>query len=556
MPIGEDDFKNVIEKQYYYVDKTPFIQKFLDNHAKVTLITRPRRFGKTLLMSMLYYFFSVEERIGLDIGAHGLSPLFQGLAIEKKSDFYKEESGKYPVIFLTLKGVQNNNWKMLYGSFRLLIAKEFDAHSYLLKKGILTPAETAFYQKILNQTAAPEDYQVSILYLSEFLARYYKQPTILLIDEYDAPLQCAYDYGFYKKAISYFETWFNNSLKGNVSLKFALLTGVLRIAKESIFSGLNNLVVDTVVTDTYSEVFGFTLEEVKQICHAFGMPEALTFLRHWYKGYRFGHKEIYNPWSISNFFHNHGVAKPYWINTSGNGILRYLLSRTDVKKIELLHQLLLGQSVSVTLNEGIIYGDIGKDKSALMTMLLTTGYLTVDQEGQTYNRFTLKIPNEEIKQAYANDVLNHLLPHVERNDFDDCFDALLNGDSEAFSMDLQNILENAVSAFDTAGKECFYQGFLLSMIACFHTNGYMVESNRDAGFGCFDLALIPEDPCYHSVVMEFKRAKSEKDLSVAAQAGLRKVDTNKYTKLLKERQIKTILGYGISFYGKKVYVVR
>ena len=551
MPIGIDDFKELV-RDYYYVDKTKFISEFLNEHAKVTLITRPRRFGKTLLMSMLYYYFSVEEK-------DETRNLFSNLKVSR--EHYNGERGRYPVIFLSLKGVQNKNWDMMYGSFKRLIAKEFDTHSYILKKDIFTSAEKTFYNKIVNLSAEPEDYQVSLLYLTEFLERYYNEKAVILIDEYDAPLQYAFDYSFYDDAIAYFKSWFNNSLKGNSHLAFAVMTGVLRIAKESIFSGLNNLEVDTVTTNKYGDSFGFNADEVNLICRDYAREhyehnasKLMESLKYWYDGYKFGDVEIYNPWSVTNFFYNHCMAKPYWINTSGNGILKYLLTKTDANKISMLYKLLIGESVAVTLNESVIYDDISNDKTALLTMLLTTGYLTIDQVGHTYNRFTLKIPNEEIKQVYAIEILNHLLPNMGRGDFDDFFDALFTGNVTVFSNKLRQIIENSAGAFDTAGKECFYHGFMLGMIACFHPNGYVVESNRESGFGRFDLAIIPEDNQHPAVIMEFKRAESENKLAGAAKQGLQQIVDKNYVQAIKAKHINKILGYGISFFGKKIYV--
>lgn len=413
MPIGLDDFKTVKEK-YYYVDKTPFIKEFLDNHAQVTLITRPRRFGKTMLMSMLYYFFSVEEKNKDTNGSkeNQIHQLFDGLAINRKENSsYKEKQNTYPVIFLTLKGVQNDNWKMLYEAFTLLITKEYNKHRYLLGKNILTETEKNYYHRILNDSATPAEYQVSIQYLSEFLEKYYNEKVIILIDEYDAPLQYAYDHGFYDTAISYFKTWFNNMLKGNTALEFAVLTGVLRIANESIFSGE----VVTVAQNKYHEAFGFTNGEISKICKDFKLDEKIPELKKWYDGYKFGELEIYNPWSVTNFIQNGGIPKPYWVNTAANEIIKHILSKVDVQKIKILLQKLIdGESVSVTLNEEVIYNDIEKGRSALMTLLLMTGYLTIDKRGSTYNRYKLKIPNEEIKQVYIHEVQNHLLTDIEK----------------------------------------------------------------------------------------------------------------------------------------------
>lgn len=548
MPVGIEDFKE-IRSGYYYVDKTPLIKELLDHHTKAVLITRPRRFGKTLAMSMLSNFFSIEEKAS--------ASLFDGLFISKPgNEKYMEEQGKHPVIFLTMKSAQNNRWEMLLISFKRLIAREYDKHSYLLKADTLTDTEKKYYQKILDMTASVEDYQISISYLTWFLYKYYNKKPIVLIDEYDAPLQCAYDYGFYDEAISYFKVFYNETLKTNLYLDFAILTGVLRIAKESIFSGLNNLEVDSVISGRYMDAFGFTLDEVNSICKAFHCESNLEQLKFWYDGYHFGSKEIYNPWSVTNFINNDSSAKPYWVNTSGNSILKFLLSNVDTEKIKTLQRLLNGETVGVTVNESVIYDDIQKDKSALFTMLLTTGYLTIDSSvPNTYNRFNLRIPNQEIRELFKTEILNHLLIGTKQNDFDDMFSALFSGDAEFFNTSLENIIQKSASTFDTANKECFYHGFMLGMSIPFQDRGYIVKSNREGGLGRFDLAIIPKDPTKTAVLMEFKYAESKDGLSVAAKHAIEQIHTMQYEKELESLGVSRILSYGVAFYGKHVCVV-
>ena len=415
MPIGADDFKEVREK-YYFVDKTDFIRQLIDEHSKVTLITRPRRFGKTLTMSMLEYFFSMDRE-------KDSQTLFQGLAIERAGRDYMKHQNKYPVIFMTLKGVQNNTWISTYKSFRLFVQKEFQKHDYVLQGDRLKPSEKEFYQRIMNLMADEEEYQVSLLNLSAYLYRYFGVKPIILIDEYDAPIQCAYEYGFYDTAISYFKGWFNNTLKSNENLNFAVLTGVLRIAKESIFSGLNNLDVCSVLRDKYSDVFGFTAEEVAKLAEDVEKPGILPELKKWYDGYRFGSSEIYNPLSVVSYIDNQCLPKPYWMNTSNNAILRELLSHADYLRIKALRGLLHDVPVSASLNEGVIYDQIGSDQSALYTMLLTTGYLTVAEDVPTsYDRYLLRIPNEEIKRVYGMEILNTIAEGMDRDTFDGLFD--------------------------------------------------------------------------------------------------------------------------------------
>lgn len=401
MPVGVDDFK-LARERYYLVDKTAFIAELIDHHAQAILVTRPRRFGKTLTLSMLDYFFSVERKKETE-------NLFRGLVIDRMPGEYMKYRGTRPVIFMTLKGVDNNTWEGLYGIFTQTVQMEFQKHRYLLTDAKLNEEDRAYFKRILSLTASPEDYQMSLLKLSSFLAACYGTNPVILLDEYDAPIQHAYEHGFYDSAISYFKVWLNNGLKTNPSLDFAVLTGVLRIAKESIFSGLNNLEVSTVTGSSYADVFGFTEEEVAKMAEDLGRRDKLSEINKWYDGYRLNGQSMYNPWSVISYFKNHCDPMPYWVNTSSNDILSKLVAHADEERIRQIDELLHGNAVNVTLNENIIYHDIGRDKSALFTMLLTTGYLTAAEKSKAaYNRFALRIPNEEVKMVYSIEILNHL----------------------------------------------------------------------------------------------------------------------------------------------------
>lgn len=547
LPIGVDDFKNAVEN-YYYIDKSLFIKELLDTHSAVTLITRPRRFGKTMNMSMLDYFFSIEQK--------DTSSLFKNLAITQVDNGkYVTERNQYPVIFLTLKDVQNDTWDMMLESFKLLISAEYQKHIYLLKTNCLETYEKDFFHRIVNRTANAAEYQVSLAYLMMYLARYYHKEPIVLIDEYDAPLQYAHQFHFYPSAISYFRTFYNKSLKGNKYLKFAVLTEVLRIAKESIFSGLNNLEVDTVISDKYSDVFGFTLDEVTQICKAYERLDALDSLKFWYDGYHFGKSEIYNPWSIINYFNNQCSPKPYWVNTSSNSIIRYLLTKTDPLKLRALLQLMKGENIQVPINESVVYDDIATDKTALFTMLLTTGYLTTsDTITEIPNSISLKIPNKEIHQLYKTEIMNHMITHVTQYEFDYMFTALVSGNKEDFAEYLRTIIEGSVSSYDTGNHECFYHALLLGMLAGFNGPKYRILSNREAGFGRFDIAIIPSDSTLPGVIIELKYANSETALQKKAREALNQIHTKAYDAYPDFHGVKTIWHYGIAFHGKHLCV--
>ena len=410
MPVGMSDFKTVRET-CYMVDKTDFICRLLDNHKNVTLFTRPRRFGKTLTMSMLDYFFSIDKK---DISA----ALFKNLNIETRGSSYMEHRGKYPVIFLSLKDFYNTTWESMYRSFRLFMQNIYAKYIYLLDSSRLTTFEKEGIQRVLSLKAEPEEYQISLQRLAAFLYKHYQVRPIILIDEYDAPLQRAYEQHFYEEALPFWKGWFNATLKDNEDVHFAIMTGVLRIAKESIFSGLNNLDVFSILNSQYSDVFGFTKVDIENVFYDFGYENKIDEVKQCYDGYSFGGTEIYNPWSVIQYIDKTCQAQPYWVNTAENSILKELLIHADSQRISELQQLVRGKSVSATLHDSVIYDELWRDDDALYTMLLTTGYLTVQQKSdEIYNRYALRIPNKEINYVYSTEILNTLIHGMSRNDF-------------------------------------------------------------------------------------------------------------------------------------------
>lgn len=391
MPIGVDNFKKVKE-QYYFIDKTEFIRQFLDFHKKVTLFTRPRRFGKTLTMSMLDYFFSIDKK-------EDSKDLFTGTKISQSGSQYIAEQNKYPVIFLSLKDCADLTWDDMLEQFKGLMQREYQKHRYLVDSDALYPEEKDQVRRFIQGQGSRVEYQQSLWLLSMYLERHFHVKTILLIDEYDAPLQAAYSHGFYDEGIAFFRRLFSLALKGNDSLQFAVLTGVLRIAKESIFSGLNNLEVYSVLGTAYDDVFGFTEAEVQLLLADTGYSEKMAEVKSWYDGYSFGGIDIYNPWSVLQYVDKGGVPAPYWVNTSGNDILHELLHQASRGRIEALQLLLEGQTIRTAIDEGVIYKTIGSNDAALYTMMLMTGYLKATCHHTTDSGVTVydvKIPNEEI----------------------------------------------------------------------------------------------------------------------------------------------------------------
>lgn len=549
MPIGIDDFKKVREN-YYLVDKTDIIRKLIDTHAEVTLFTRPRRFGKTLTMSMLDYFFSIDKKAYSEA-------LFKDMNISKAGTPYMKEWGKYPVIFMTLKDCAELNWADTYEQFKIFIKKEFQKHSYLIDGDILRPEEKASVQRILDGTASVAEYKCSLGDLSAYLHRYFKEKTIILLDEHDAPLQAAYSHGFYEEAIAFFRRCLSIALKGNGNLHFAVLTGVQRIAKESIFSGLNNLDVYSVLSKQYDDAFGFTTEEVRQLASDLGYSEKAGELKQWYDGYTFGTCEIYNPWSVIKYFASSCVPAPYWISTSNNSILQLLLHKAGYLQFTALQNLLRGDSVIAGLNENVVYNALDIDQNSLYTMLLTAGYLTVASViDQADNIYALRIPNEEIKRVYRIEILDTLLTGSNRMTFEDLFIYLLSGQEEQFAVQLQRIITQFVSIYDATNKESFYHGFMLGMIALFLHKEYVIESNRESGYGRFDIAIFPRNIAKAGVILEFKVAPTEKELPKKAVEALKQIEQQAYFTEFKKRGIQTVWKYGVSFCRKHVVITQ
>ncbi|WP_301963239.1 AAA family ATPase [uncultured Megasphaera sp.] len=547
MPIGVDDFKELREN-YYFIDKTDFIRQLIDDHSKVTLITRPRRFGKTLTMSMLEYFFSIDKK-------EESKDLFHGLAVEKAGLSYMKHRGVYPVIFISLKDGQSPSWEQMLNFFSLFLRRLYLQYAYLMKADTLDECMKEDYHRIVNRQADQTEMAFALTRLMEMMQAYYGQPVILLIDEYDAPIQYAWDHGYYDQCIGFMRQFLSSALKTNRALDFAVLTGVLRVSKESIFSGLNNLSVCSVLTRKYSNILGFTPAETAAMAEDLGVEKKLPELRQWYDGYRFGTDDIYNPWSVINYMDNECTPMPYWVHTSGNYILKHLLSHADCLRIKELQGLLEGKTVTVSLNETVMYDQIEKDASALYTLLLTTGYLTIESVSPTtYNRYSLRIPNEEIKQVYSQEILNTIAVGADRNTFDTLFDALFSGQERDFEDRLQQILLRFASTYDTANKESFYHGFMLGISALFLDKQYIVESNRESGYGRFDIAIFPKDTQKVGVILEFKAAERTESLEKQADEALRQIQDKQYEVEFAKRGIASVWKYGIAFCGKQVCV--
>lgn len=548
MPVGVDNFREMVAREYYFVDKTNFIRELLDNKAMVTLITRPRRFGKTLAMRMLQEFF--------DINAAGRDT-FKGLNISRAGEKYMQHRGKYPVIFFSLKDIATGNYQDALRDLCGKISDLYAEYGFLAESSALNEREKEYFLSVYNiadhEQYGRDKWGKSLKMLTVYLWKHYGVKTILLLDEYDAPIQHAWEDGYYEDMIRFMRQFYSEVLKGNDALEFAVLTGVLRVAKESIFSGLNNLKVCSVLSEDYSDIFGFTGEEVARMAADLQREDKLPEIRAWYDGYSFGGSEIYNPWSVIMYFDAKCKPAPYWVNTSGNGIIKYMLDRLDGRGREDLQSLMDGNTISKQVQEGIIYEEIGSNADDLYTMLLTTGYLkcTRSQDSLLGTYMDLQIPNLEILRLFTREIAQNFTGYRGVSDITNMMDEMLKGNAVLFEEDLNRILRNSVSYHDAANGESFYHGMMLGFCVLLKDT-HIVQSNRESGYGRFDLALIPTDRRYYGVIMEFKRAADEGQLEEKALEALAQIEELSYIAEFQQRQIEKVWKYGIAFCGKKV----
>ena len=548
MPVGVDNFREMVSRDYYFVDKTNFIKELLDNKNKVTLITRPRRFGKTLAMRMLQEFFDINA-VGRDT--------FKGLNISRAGEKYIQHRGKYPVIFFSLKDIATGNYQDALRDLCGKISDLYAEYGFLAESPALNEREKEYFLSVYNiadhEQYGRDKWGKSLKMLTVYLWKHYGVKTILLLDEYDAPIQHAWEDGYYEDMIRFMRQFYSEVLKGNDALEFAVLTGVLRVAKESIFSGLNNLKVCSVLSEDYSDIFGFTGQEVARMAADLQMEDKLPEIREWYDGYSFGGSEIYNPWSVIMYFDAKCKPAPYWVNTSGNGIIKYMLDRLDGRGREDLQSLMDGNAISKQVQEGIIYEEIGSNADDLYTMLLTTGYLkcTSSQDSLLGTYMDLQIPNLEILRLFTREIAQNFTGYRGVSDITNMMDEMLKGNAVLFEEDLNRILRNSVSYHDAANGESFYHGMMLGFCVLLK-DSHIVESNRESGYGRFDLALIPTDRRYYGVIMEFKRAADEGQLEEKALEALAQIEELSYIAEFQQRQIEKVWKYGIAFCGKKV----
>ena len=543
VPVGIEDFERIINEDYYYVDKTLLIEELLINRAPVTLFTRPRRFGKTLNMSMIKSFFDIKNK-------EGNKKLFENLKISNSE--YMSEQGKYPVIFISLKDLKADTWKECLKRLKLFIFDLYVEFEYIREK--MNEWDKRKFEKVLYEQE-DADYIMSLKFLADSLYKYYGEKAIILIDEYDAPIINAFDKGYYNEAINFFQTFYSSALKTNNSLKYGILTGITRIIKEGIFSGLNNLYVNTILSRDYSEYFGLLESEVVEMLDYFDMKYKIEEVREWYNGYIFGESEVYNPWSIVNYVREKEI-KAYWANVSGNTLLENMLNHAGESVYEDLKRFTDGESIEKYISDGTTIKSLLSNDDEIWQLLLYSGYLTKDEKQEKEsdsNVYNLKIPNKEIRKYFGNMFLNRFFGTEVKTNI--LIKALEGGDIKKFEETLGEIMINMLSHFDLDKEmEKIYQVFMIGLVG-FLMGKYEIISNDESGYGRYDLAMIPIKSNEKAYLMEFKISKTKKGMEESAEKALKQIDEKKYDTKLKARGIKNILKIGIAFYGKEVKVV-
>ena len=556
LPIGVDNFEMLITRGYYYIDKTAFIKELLDKKGDVNLFARPRRFGKTLNMSMLQYFFEdMHDKNGVK---EDHSAIFEGLNILNAGEQYTAHMGQYPVINLTLKAGKQPDFEMAYKLICRQIAGEYERHQYLLD-GEMSPNNKKKFRQIMEEGADRDLYVDSLQFLSKCLHEHFGRKTILLIDEYDVPLENSYIRGFYQEMADFIRSLFESVLKTNSSLEFAVLTGCLRVSKESIFTGLNNLDINSILNGNYGEAFGFLEEEAKKLCIDYGMPEKYQELKDWYNGYMFGKSNVYNPWSSIKYIKDHLADKdafpePYWANTSSNAIVRTLIDRADREVKDEIEELIAGGTVEKPVHEDITYDEIYNTMDNLWNFMFFTGYFKkVGGRFEDVQRYiSLKIPNQEVLYIFKNKVRGWFDEKIKTRDRQKILSAVVSGDTDVLEEEISAILYETISFYDY--YESFYHGFLAGIL--YGMDYYVVKSNRESGNGRTDLFLKPGTIRKPAYIFEFKRADKAEEMEKKADEALQQIETNKYDMELREMGYKKIITYGICFFGKDCVVKR
>lgn len=551
LPVGESNFRELVEK-YYYVDKTLFLKEFIDTWPKVSLFTRPRRFGKTLAMDMIKTFFELSDT---DTSAY-----FKGRKIWACGAAYRREQGKYPVIFVTFKDIKYPTWEQTYTAIREILANEYLRHEVLLTSTRCNEYEKEYFRKLIDGSISQVSMARAFLELSRMLQKHYGQPAMIIIDEYDTPIQQGYSAGYYDQIIGFLRNLLSGAFKDNPHLAYGFLTGILRVAKESIFSGLNNLTIHSVLDEKYSEYFGFTPDEVEEMAQYYGVPEKYQEICEWYDGYQFGTRDIFNPWSVINYFYNNCSPKAYWQATGDNSIIRQIVAEANEETADNLRLLMQGQVISSYVDTSVIYPEIHNNPATIYSFLLAAGYLkTTKKEDLHSGNFIcdIAIPNKEIFSVYENEILSSLSKVISQSSAIAIQQAILTQNVPLLQEELERLLLSSVSAFDYA-HENFYHGLLLGICAIMN-HRYQVDSNRESGHGRYDIQLKPYNKSLPGILIELKVVDEkipEKGIDTAlersAKEALAQIEKKQYVAAMKLEGLTHFFKIGAAFYKRHV----
>ena len=534
LPVGIDDFRKIIEEDYYYLDKTKMIEDILLDKAEVTLFTRPRRFGKTLNMSMLNYFFNLKNK-------KENRGLFEKLYISKSK--YMDKQGKYPVIYLSFKDIKSLNWEDCYMETKILISNIYNEFNFLREK--LNERDLKEFDSIWMKEKEA-DWRNSLKNLSGYLYEYYGKKVVILIDEYDTPIVSGYYYGYKREVLDFYRSLYSTVLKSNVYLQFSVMTGILRIAKEGIFSGLNNLQVCNIFEEKFSESFGLTEDEVMEGLKYYNLEYEINDVKEWYDGYQFGNTEVYNPWSIINFL-KHRKLKPYWQGTAGNEMINELIDRGNKELLDDLEKLFRREKIYKRIRD---FTEFRGDIDEIWEIFLYSGYLTT--AGELENReYPLRIPNREILEFFEDRFIDRFTGGYQK--FSDIIKYLKTGDIEKFGEGLQDEILSSLSYFDTDKDEKYYKVFLVGIFVAL-MNDYVRLSERESGYGRADLVLEPREKKKLGYIFEFKISRNEEELERYAEEGFNQIKEKKYDIELRNRGVTEIIYIGLSFYRKKLKI--
>ncbi len=548
LPIGISDYR-LASSEYYYVDKTMMIKDFIDERPMVSLFTRPRRFGKTLNMDMLRTFFEKTKE--------DTSVYFKDKKIWSCGKKYREYQGKYPVIFVTFKDIKFDTWEKTFAAIKKVFSKEAGRHNELRTSHMCDEFEKKTFEKLLSGNMNDVELSGALRDLSHMLHKHHGTKPIIIIDEYDIPIQQGYMKDYYDEIIPFMRNLFSGGLKDNSHLSFGFLTGILRVAKESIFSGLNNLTINSVLDNKYSSYFGFTSEEIKEMTEYYGVSDKYTELCEWYDGYRFGKTEIFNPWSVINYFSSECEPRTFWLSTGSNDIIGEIIAQADNEIYDKLTSLINGQSFITYIDTGVIYPQIKNNPSTIYSFLLVAGYLKVLKTTPSFNgdfMCEVALPNKEISLVYHKEILQQFKNVIPQSISISIQEAIFSGNNEKLKTLIQTMLTQSISSFDTGGEN-FYHGFMLGL--CAVLGGLYITSNRESGDGRYDIQLKPRNKFLPGILIELKAEKNctDTELKKLSETALKQIMDKKYDTEMVAEGIQTIYRYGVAFSGKKVEVV-